>query len=113
MPKRIKRLLREQAMLAHEEELRRALLPIAAAFEEWKEGGLGSGELSDMIHEHHQGPARELFSKYNNGPLDVVVAHAIVSGILDAGQVPEELLEYLRGAIAFYEKMSSDHEEMG
>ena len=65
MPKRITRLLHEQAMLAHEEELRRALLPIAAAFEEWKKGGLGSGELSDMIHEYHQGPARRLFRKYN------------------------------------------------
>jgi hypothetical protein len=113
MPKRIKRLLREQAMLAHEEELRRALLPIAAAFEEWKKGGLGSGELRDMIHEYHQGPARRLFSKYNNGPLDAVVAYAIVSGILDASRVPDELLEYLSTAIAFYEKSSPAHEEIG
>ena len=102
--KRIKRLLREQAMLAHEEELRRALLPLAAAFEEWKKGDLGSGELSVKIHEFHQGPSRRLFNKYNDGPLDAVVAYAIVSGILDASQVPDELLEYLSTAIAFYKK---------
>lgn len=104
MPKRIKRLLREQAMLAHEEELRRALLPLATAFEEWKKGGLGSGELSAEIHEFHQGPSRQLFNKYNNGPLDALVAYAIVSGIIDASQVPDELLEYLSRAIAFYKE---------
>jgi hypothetical protein len=102
--KRIKRLLREQAALAHEEELRRALLPLAAAFEEWKKGDLSSGELSVKIHKFHQGPSRQLFNKYNNGPLDTVVAYAIVSGILDASQVPDELLEYLSTAIAFYKK---------
>jgi len=102
--KRIKRLLREQAALAHEEELRRALLPLAAAFEEWKAGDLSSGELGVRIHEFHQGPSRQLFSKYNNGPLDAVVAYAIVSGILDASQVPDELLEHLGIAIAFYKK---------
>jgi hypothetical protein len=59
IPKQIKRLLREQAMLAHEEELRRALLPIAAAFEEWKKGEISSGELSIRIHEFHQGPSRK------------------------------------------------------
>jgi hypothetical protein len=34
-PKRIKRLLREFAAKAHEEELRRALTPLAHAFERW------------------------------------------------------------------------------
>jgi hypothetical protein len=102
--KRIKRLLREQAALAHEEELRRALLPLAAAFEEWKAGDLSSGALGVRIHEFHQGPSRRLFSKYNNAPLDTVVAYAIVSGILDASQVPDELQEHLSTAIAFYKK---------
>lgn len=104
MPKRIKRLLREQAMLAHEEELRRALLPLAAAFEEWEKGDLSSGELSARIHEFHQGPSRQLFNRYNNGPLDAVVAYAIVSGILNASRVSDELLEYLSTAIAFYKE---------
>ena len=34
----------------------------------------------------------------------VCVAYAIVSGILDASQVPDELLEHLSTAIAFYKK---------
>jgi len=42
-PKRIKRLLREQGGRAHEEELRRALVPVAEAFKRWEHGELGSG----------------------------------------------------------------------
>jgi len=43
-PRRIKRLLRECAAAAHEEELRLALLPVAEAFSRWEKRELGSGE---------------------------------------------------------------------
>ena len=76
-PKRIKRLLREQAGRAHEEELRRALVPVAEAFRRWERGELGSAELSDIIHRFHQGPARELFARYNNPYMNLAVAYAI------------------------------------
>ena len=39
------------------EELRRALLPLAEAFKRWEHSDLDSGELSDLIHRFHQGPA--------------------------------------------------------
>jgi len=64
IPKRVKRLLRECAAAAHEEELRRALLPIAEAFKRWEQGELGSGDLSELIHRFHQGPARDLYLRY-------------------------------------------------
>ena len=100
--KRIKRLLREQAGLAHEEELRRALLPLAEAFDEWRAGRLGSGGLSEAIHAFHQGPAVDLFKRYNYGPLNLNVAYAILTGVLNEQDVPAELLEYLEPAMAFY-----------
>ena len=104
MPKRLRRALRDAAMEAHEEELRRALLRLAAAFEKWRAGELGSGELSEHIHAFHDGPARELFKKYNYGALDLTVAHAIVSGVLDRSRLPQELLAVLERAISFYEQ---------
>ena len=104
IPKRVKRLLREYASAAHEEELRRALLPLAEAFKRWEHGGLGSGELSDLIHRFHQGPARELFLRYNASNLVAPVAYAIAVGIVDRTAVPGELLEHLTGMIEFYEK---------
>lgn len=106
-PKKIKRLLRELAAIAYEEELRRALLPLAAAFDEWKAGKITSGELDAVIHDYHQDPSRKFFSKYNDGALDIFVAHAIVTGILDKSQVPSELFDHLSRAIAFYENQET------
>ena len=102
-PKRIKRLLREHAGDAHEEELRRALVPVAEAFKRWERGELGSGELSNIIHLFHQGPARELFVRYNTPHLEMAVAYAITAGILDRQTIPAELLDHLTGALAFYD----------
>jgi hypothetical protein len=96
--------LRELAAAAHEEELRRALLPVAAAFEEWRSGQLGSGELTERIHEFHQGPARELYKRYNSGPLEFAVAQAIVAVVFERAAVPAEVLEHCRAAIEFLEQ---------
>lgn len=102
-PKRIRRLLREHAADAHEEELRRALLPVAEAFRRWERGELGSGELSETIHRFHQGPARQLFVRYNTPHLELAVAYAITVGILDRQKIPAELRDHLARALEFYE----------
>jgi hypothetical protein len=106
-PKHVKRLLREHAAAAHEEELRRALIPVADAFKRWERGELGSGELSEIIHKFHQGPARELYSRYNDTYLHMAVAHAIATGILDRETLPADLLDHLAGALRFYEEERS------
>jgi hypothetical protein len=103
IPKRLKRLLRMCAGEAHEEELRRALVPLAEAFDRWKRGDIASSELSNLIHKFHQGPPRELFVKYNTNHLEAPVAHAIVTGVLDKDKIPRELLEHLAASIKFYE----------
>ena len=102
MPKRTKRLLREYAAAAHEEELRRALVPVAEAFGRWERRELGSGELSEIIHHFHQGPARDLWTRYNAPHLEMVVAFAITTGLLSRDTIPAELLDHLAGAMRFY-----------
>lgn len=108
VPKRIKRLLREYAATAHEEELRRALLPLSEAFGRWARRELGSGELSVIIHRFHQGPARELWVRYNTSHLEMPVAFAITTGVLARETIPAELLEHLAGALRFYEEVQAD-----
>ena len=103
-PKRIKRLMREYAATAHEEELRRALLPISEAFGRWARRELGSGEISEIIHRFHQGPARELWVRYNTLHPEMTVAFAITTGVLGREAIPAELLEHLAGALRFYEE---------
>src|SRR5947208_14991575 len=108
IPKRVKRLLRECAAAAHEEELRRALLPIAEAFKLWEQGGLGSGELSELIHRFHKGPARELYVRYDTNDLEAPVAYAIVTGVLDRKAVPAEVLGHVARRIRLYEERAGE-----
>jgi hypothetical protein len=109
VPKRIKRLLRECAGAAHEEELRRALLPVSEAFGRWARRELSSGELSEIIHRFHQGAARELWVRYNTSHLEMPVASAITNGVLGRETIPTELLEHLAGALRFYEDEQADN----
>jgi hypothetical protein len=104
LPKPVKRALRELATQAHEEELRRALLPLAEAFNRWRAGHLGSGELGDLIHEFHQGPARRIFKRYDAPDLDLVIAHAIVEGLLDRTRIAPDVLEHMRRPLALFEE---------
>jgi hypothetical protein len=39
--------------------------------------------LSEIIHRFHQGPARELFVRYNTPHVEMAVAGAITTGVLD------------------------------
>jgi len=64
---------------------------------------MGSGELAERIHEFHQGPARDLFVKYDPRMHRLAVAEVFVSGILPGSSVPPELLEHLAGALDYYE----------
>ena len=97
------RLLRECAAAAHEEDLRRALLPIAEAFKRWEQGGLGSGDLSELIHQFHQGPARELYVRNDTNDIEAPVAYAIVTGVLDRKEVPAEVRDHVARLIQFYQ----------
>ena len=103
-PKRIKRLLREYAGAAHEEDLRRALLPVAEAFKRWERREVDSGELTEILHRFHQGPARDLWVRYNTAHLEMVVAFAITTWVLSRDAIPAELLAHLAGAMRFYEE---------
>jgi hypothetical protein len=109
-PKRIKRLIREWMTEAYERELHRELTKLDESFAEWRGGAISSGELSHRIHQWETGPSRALFKHYNRGSQDVSVAYAIVVGILDEEEVPEELLEAIGGAIEFFRSLQESDE---
>ena len=104
-PKRIKRLLREAAATAYEQELHRELTKLDQSFAEWRSGAISSGELSQRVHQFETGPSRELFKRYNSGQSDLNVAYAIVAGILDESQVPPELLQALSTPLDFFRSL--------
>ncbi len=57
-----------------------------------------------VIHEFHQGPSRDLFKKYTEPrfPLDMAVTHAIVTGVLNDGQMEREFLDRLGAVLQTY-----------
>ena len=103
--KKVKKLIREFAAEAHERELHRELTKLDRRFAEWRAGRLGSGELSDEIHQYETGPSRELFKRYNGELPDMMVAYAITAGILERREMPAELLEALSGPLQYFEGM--------
>jgi len=109
-PKSIKRLLREFAAEAYEKELSRELTRLDESFAEWRGGKINSGELSDRIHQYETGASRELFNKYNEGKNDFNVAYAIVTGILNREDVPEELIQAIDKHLRFYQSQKDDGE---
>ena len=104
-PKKVKRLMQDWMTKAYERELHRELTVLDKSFAEWHAGAISNGELSHRIHEWERGPSRALFKHYNYGPPDMSVAYAIVLGILDEAEVPEELLEAISGPLAFFRSL--------
>jgi hypothetical protein len=100
-PKSITRKLRELIAQAHEREMARELAKLAEKFHEWQAGKLSVWELTDLIHAFHSGPARQLFSYYNGGDDDLLVAGALVKGILAEAEVPADVRQAIQGLIDF------------
>jgi hypothetical protein len=109
-PKRVKRQLRELAATAHERAVRVHLETLAEDFARWRDGALDTWELTDRIHRFHDGPNRDLFVQYTGSRPDMVVAHAVVTGLLKETEVPVEVFQVIAGAIAFYRSIEGSPE---
>ena len=60
--------------------------------------------MSEIIHKFHQGPARDLWGRYNTAQLEMAVAFAITTGVSSRDAMPAELLHHLAGSLRFYEE---------
>lgn len=106
-PKRIKKELKKLAGWAYENELGRELGKLARHFDDWREGKIAAGDLTELVHQYHNGPARELWKKYNGPFTDALVAGAIMNGLLQKEQVTEETWPVVEEAIERYRLLLS------
>ena len=79
-PKRMKRLVRQWAGIAHDRDLRRALSELRVEFDRWDRGEIESFELNKAIHEFHDGTSREIWKRYATSHLEQAVASAVAAG---------------------------------
>jgi hypothetical protein len=107
-PKRLRRLVREYSSIAYEAELRLVLQSLAEEFDRWRLGELSSSDLSDAIHQFHDGTSRDLWKSYNLGQPEWALARAVHSGAVDRSVLPPDLLDYLGGYFEFLEEESTE-----
>lgn len=108
--KAIRRKTREFADQAYEEELRRALAPLAEAFERWKVRSASSVEISDLIHQFHEGPSRQLWGTYTALKPDALVARAVALGVLTRQSLPPDVAASLAHEIEAFEQLARDEQ---
>ncbi len=91
LTKEQKREARELATLARDAELSEALRELDALFSDWRNGRLDAYQLSDAIHQFHDGQARELFKMYNGLQPEDLAARAIAHELVRPEQIPRDL----------------------
>lgn len=94
--KKQRKQLRELAGKAYELELTGELENLETEFTRWRRGEIDVHDLSDRIHQFHEGPARNLFLAYNDTANEIAVGSAIGRGILGEEDVPPGIFEALR-----------------
>lgn len=88
--------LRKLAGLAYERELAKALELLEGNFRQWKENKITAFELSDLIHQFHNGISRDLWSFYTSGYNEMIVSQAITNGIISKAEPSPGILEKLK-----------------
>jgi hypothetical protein len=89
-------------MKAYERELAQELSQLEGQFGVWREGKIDSFQLSNIIHEFHNGVSRDLYKQYMNVSPHLMVAYAFVEGILSEEEIQPEVLKKLAQAIELY-----------
>ncbi len=82
LTKQERRHIRELAGLAWERELRTAITVLGQSIRQMEAGDLNPFQVSEIIHKHHNGVARELYSKYSHSFTWYAVCRAHMDGIL-------------------------------
>ena len=113
-PKRLRREMRQLAAKAEEAELRTALQPLANDFKRWENGDIDSFDLKALIHDFHQGLAREIYLRYDTPDPEFLVANAVASGMLNSETISPAIMAELEPLIARWKALrtESDHGTM-
>lgn len=97
-----KKHLRALAQRAYETELSLALNDLHKKFQRWQTKEISPWELTDDIHEFHNGTARDLYKFYEMGSnAEFSVAHAVAKGVLAYEEIEESCQPLLQSTIDY------------
>jgi hypothetical protein len=100
--KKQRRELRELQGLAWERELEIALRLLRRDFDAWEKEEITAFEVSDRLHEFHNGRSRELFIAYSGSLKPDWILRAIAIGVIDETELSEDLRSVLENDIASF-----------
>jgi hypothetical protein len=103
--KSLREKLRELAGLAYERELGQHLGKLHERFDQWRDGKMLASELSDHIHEFHDGASRDLYGLYGKFKPDFIVARALGTGILTEDEVPVDVRQAIAERIEAFRRL--------
>jgi hypothetical protein len=103
LTKRLKKMVRDLADIAHERKMRTLLTPLTDTFSQWKAGKIDTwdflGELDRFETARHR-----LTKQYRTRGIEhMLVACNIVTGILRKNEVAPDLMSVLEKPMRFYE----------
>jgi hypothetical protein len=96
--------LRELAGEAWNAELSDALTELHEEFRKWADDAMDAFELSDKIHEFHNGLSRELYGRYTFLDSATLVSRAVALGLLEQETLGDDLLAKLSPEIELIQK---------
>ncbi len=96
--------LRQLASEAWESELSNELEKLFEEFCTWTENGMSAFDLTELIHEFHNGASRDLYKRYSIRPPEIAVARAIALDITSEESFDAQLLEKLQPLIEMHRK---------
>lgn len=95
---------RELATVAREAELSEALRELDVLFADWREARIDAFQLSDAIHQFHDGQARDLFKMYSGLRPEDLAARAIAHELVPPAQIPRDLRRALGDRIEHWRR---------
>ena len=94
--KKTRRQLRELLSKAYAQELSDHLRELSLIFDQWRDNKITCWDLSDHIHQFHNGISRELYNIYNNRGHDIIlISRAVARKLIQLDEVPSEVREMI------------------
>ena len=111
LSKQERALLRNLAGEAYEQELEEALTDLYDKFSVWGGKGMSAFDLSELIHEFHDGVSRTLYKTYVLGSPEMSVALGITRQLIDPDQLGEKLLMTISPIVESIEKLQKNEDD--
>lgn len=94
LSKKQRKIVRELVRTAYTRELAFNLEKLAQQFDEWRNHQINGFELTELIHQYHDGISRDLFKIYNYSKDEVyLLARAVHFGFLNNEEIPTDFVK--------------------